>query len=208
MSNKFYVCGHCGNLIEMVNDAKVPVMCCGKKMTKLESGTVDASHEKHVPVVSVDENTVTVDVGSVEHPMAEEHSILWVSLQTDKGSYRRDLEVGKAPTATFTLHDEKPVAVYAYCNLHGLWKTEVVEEKVCPLTPVDTETKENYTICHCNNVTYFDILDAIHKHNNVNELLDVFESVKNTTHCTTGCGGCYDRVIRVISETMTNGEKH
>ena len=124
-SNKFYICEHCGNLIGMIHDAGVPMMCCGKKMTKLEPATVEASHEKHIPVVAVDGNTVTVTIGSVAHPMLEEHSILWVYLQTDKGGQRKCLEVGKAPTVTFALADEKPLAAYAYCNLHGLWKTTV-----------------------------------------------------------------------------------
>ena len=122
---KFYICEHCGNLVHVVNDARVPMMCCGQKMTKLEAGAVEASHEKHVPVVKVEGNSVRVEVGSVAHPMAEEHSILWVALESDKGLYRKHLEVGKAPEAVFALADEKPVAVYAYCNLHGLWKTEL-----------------------------------------------------------------------------------
>ena len=94
-------------------------------MTKLEPGTVEASHEKHIPVVCVEGNVVTVTVGSVEHPMAAEHSIVWVYLQTDKGGQRKCLEVGKAPVVKFALMDEKPVAAYAYCNLHGLWKTVI-----------------------------------------------------------------------------------
>ncbi len=122
---RFYICEHCGNVIGMIHDAGVPVMCCGQKMKKLEPGTVEASHEKHIPVVTVDGNTVRVDVGSAAHPMAEEHSILWVYLQTDRGGQRKCLEVGAAPVVTFALSDEKPVAVYAYCNLHGLWKTEL-----------------------------------------------------------------------------------
>ena len=127
MSNnkKFYICEHCGNLVEVINDAGVPMKCCGQNMTKLEAGVVEASHEKHIPVVNVEGNVVKVNVGSVEHPMAEEHSILWVYLQTDKGGQRKCLEVGKAPVVTFALNDEKPVAVYAYCNLHGLWKSEI-----------------------------------------------------------------------------------
>jgi desulfoferrodoxin-like iron-binding protein len=68
---------------------------------------------------------VGVEVGSVEHPMIAEHSILWVYLQTDKGGQRKNLEVGKAPAVSFALADEKPVAVYAYCNLHGLWKADI-----------------------------------------------------------------------------------
>ena len=126
MSNqKFYICEHCGNMIGMIHDAGVPMMCCGKKMTRLEPGVVEASHEKHIPVVKVEGNVVNVEIGSVEHPMIEAHSILWVYLQTDKGGQRKNLEVGKAPKVSFALADEKPLAVYAYCNLHGLWKADI-----------------------------------------------------------------------------------
>ncbi len=124
-NNKFYICERCGNLVGMINESGAPLMCCGQKMTKLEAGTVEASREKHIPVVKVEGNTVHVTVGSVEHPMAEEHSILWVYLETDNGGQRKCLEVGKAPEVTFAIVDEKPVAVYAYCNLHGLWKTDL-----------------------------------------------------------------------------------
>ena len=124
-NNKFYICEHCGNLVGMIHESGVPMMCCGQKMTKLEAGVVEASHEKHIPVVSHKCKKVTVTVGSVEHPMEEAHSILWVYLQTDKGGQRKSLEVGQPPVVTFSLTDEKPIAVYAYCNLHGLWKTEL-----------------------------------------------------------------------------------
>ena len=109
----------------MINESGVPMMCCGQKMTRLEPGVVEASHEKHIPVAEVIGDTVKVTVGSVEHPMIEEHSILWVYLETEKGGQRKCLEVGKAPVVTFALGGEKPIAVYAYCNLHGLWKTEI-----------------------------------------------------------------------------------
>jgi superoxide reductase len=126
MSNKkFYICEHCKNLVEVINNSGVPMVCCGQKMTELCAGTVEASHEKHIPVVSVNGSEVSVNVGSVEHPMSSEHSILWVYLETDKGGHRKDLEVGKAPVVSFSLLNERPVAVYAYCNLHGLWKTEL-----------------------------------------------------------------------------------
>lgn len=202
---KFYICEHCGNLIGMVHDAGVPMMCCGQRMKKLEAGVVEASHEKHIPVVEVNGKTVTVTVGAVEHPMTAEHSILWVYLQTDKGGQRKRLEVGEAPTVTFALADEKPLAAYAYCNLHGLWMAEVEEKLVCDLKPVNAKSAENYQICNCNKVSYFDILDAVQKHDKLEALMDVFEDVKNTTHCTTGCGGCYDRVLQAISEIM-NGQ--
>lgn len=125
--SRFYICEHCGNVIGMIHDAGVPVVCCGQKMTRLEPGTVEASVEKHLPVVTVSEDgkTVTAKVGSVTHPMTPEHSITWVYLETDKGGQRKALNPGEEPTVTFALADEKPIAVYAYCNLHGLWKTEV-----------------------------------------------------------------------------------
>lgn len=127
MSNNkvLYVCEHCGNLVETIHNAGVPLVCCGQKMKKVEAGTVEASHEKHIPVATVEGDLVRVAVGSVEHPMAEEHSILWVALESDKGLYRKHLEVGASPEAVFALADEKPIAVYAYCNLHGLWKQEL-----------------------------------------------------------------------------------
>lgn len=123
--NRFFICEHCGNLVGMIHNSGVSVVCCGQKMTELVPGTVEASHEKHIPVVAVEGNTVTVAVGSVEHPMTAEHHIAWVYLQNDKGGQRKCIEVGKAPVVSFALCDEKPLAAYAYCNLHGLWKAEI-----------------------------------------------------------------------------------
>lgn len=123
--NRFYICEHCGNIVGMIHDAGVPLMCCGQKMTNLVPGTVDASKEKHVPVVSVTDGSVKVEIGEVYHPMSAEHSITWVYLQTDKGGQRKNLAVDSDPVVEFALKDEKPVAVYAYCNLHGLWKTDI-----------------------------------------------------------------------------------
>ena len=123
--NRFFICEHCGNLIGTIHDTGVPIMCCGQKMTKLEPGTSEASREKHIPVVSADENTVKAEIGSATHPMAPEHSIFWVYLQTDKGGQRKCLEIGTEPVVTFALADEKPVAVYSYCNIHGLWRSDI-----------------------------------------------------------------------------------
>ena len=126
MSNtKFYICEKCGNLVEKIDDSGVPMVCCGQKMTPVVAGSVEASREKHSPVATVEGNVVKVVVGSVEHPMAEEHSILWVELKTDKGVQRKNLVVGEPPVVSFALADEKPLEVYAYCNLHGLWKSEI-----------------------------------------------------------------------------------
>lgn len=123
--NKFYICEHCGNIVGMVNDGGVPMMCCGQKMKELVPNTVEASVEKHIPVVTVENNLITVKIGSAPHPMVEEHHILWVYLKTDRGGQRKCLAVGSEPTVTFAVSDEKPLSVYAYCNLHGLWKAEI-----------------------------------------------------------------------------------
>lgn len=123
MEQKFYICEHCGNIIAKVHDAGVPVMCCGQKMTEIMPGTTDASREKHVPMWSVEGNTVHVRVGSVDHPMTPEHHIAWVSLQTRYGNQRRELKPGDSPEVCFALCDGDEVqAVFSYCNLHGLWK--------------------------------------------------------------------------------------
>ena len=123
--NKFYICEKCGNIVEMVNASGVTPHCCGQKMSVLEAGVVEASREKHIPEVEVLDNRVNVTVGTVIHPMSEDHSILWVYLETDKGGQRKELNLGVAPSVSFILCDEKPIAVYAYCNLHGLWKKEI-----------------------------------------------------------------------------------
>lgn len=123
---KFYLCEHCKNLIGMVDNKGVPLMCCGQKMTALEPNTVDAAVEKHLPVVEKNGNVIKASVGSVEHPMTEEHLIQWLYLETNNGGQRKNLAPAKAPVVEFLLADgEEAIAVYAYCNLHGLWKTEL-----------------------------------------------------------------------------------
>ena len=125
MELKFYRCEHCGNIITKLVDKKVPVFCCGQKMTELTVNTVEASQEKHLPAVTmVDEHTVKVNSGSVNHPMIEEHHIQFVYLETENGGQIAYLKPEQEPTVTFRCED-KPIAVYAYCNLHGLWKTTI-----------------------------------------------------------------------------------
>ena len=120
---KFYRCDHCGNIVTFVHNSGVPVMCCGQKMTELVPGTVDAALEKHVPVVQVQGASVHVQVGAVAHPMLPEHVIQWIALETNQGSQIKYLQPGQAPQADFALApEEQVVAVYEYCNLHGLWK--------------------------------------------------------------------------------------
>ena len=89
----------------------------------LPVNTQDGAYEKHIPVYQVENNIVKVRVGEVDHPMLEAHYIQWIALQTDKGNQRKVLEPGQAPYAEFALlPGEKVVAVYEYCNLHGLYK--------------------------------------------------------------------------------------
>lgn len=123
MEQKFYICEHCGKMVALVKESGVPVMCCGQKMTEIIPGTKDAAIEKHVPVYTVENNIVHVKVGEVEHPMTPEHFIEWVSIQTNQGNQRKALKPGDQPEICFALCDGDEVeAVYAYCNLHGLWK--------------------------------------------------------------------------------------
>ena len=122
MKTKFYICRRCGNLVGMVHDSGVPMICCGEKMEALVPNTVEASGEKHLPVAVMDGNVLRVHVGSVDHPMLPEHFIEWVYVQTDQGGQRKALKPGDAPEVSFCLGDDK---VYAYCNLHGLWMTEL-----------------------------------------------------------------------------------
>lgn len=123
MKQQFFICKHCGNIIAYVKDNGVCVSCCGEEMYELVPGTTDAAREKHVPVYSVENGTVSVNVGEIDHPMLAEHYIEWVSLQTKFGNQRKQLKPDNAPSVTFALSDGDEVeAVYAYCNLHGLWK--------------------------------------------------------------------------------------
>lgn len=122
---KYYICEHCGNIIEFAKNSGVPVMCCGQKMTELVPGTSDGAVEKHVPVVSINDCEVLVEVGSVEHPMVEEHYIEWIVIETKKGSQKVKLSAADAPKAKFVLtKNDEFVAAYAYCNLHGLWESK------------------------------------------------------------------------------------
>lgn len=123
MEQRYFRCKHCGNIIAMVQDKGVPIVCCGQKMTELVPGSSDGAAEKHVPVIEMDGNIVTVTVGEAVHPMLEVHFIEWISLQTKEGSQIKYLKPGEAPKAAFALCEgDELEAAYAYCNLHGLWK--------------------------------------------------------------------------------------
>ena len=121
----FFVCEHCGNFAGLIINSGVPMMCCGDTMTELVPNTVEASTEKHIPVAALSGSNLNVKIGSVPHPMEDGHHIAFVYVESQKGGQRKNLKTGDAPELNFTFIDDKPVAVYAYCNLHGLWKTEV-----------------------------------------------------------------------------------
>ncbi len=122
---KFYQCSHCKNIIIYAYHSGAQVVCCGEKMKELIPAAVDASKEKHIPVAVREGNLVKVAVGSVPHPMSEEHHIAFIVLETSKGFQKIDLAHDGAAEAVFALAEgEEPVAVYEYCNLHGLWVNE------------------------------------------------------------------------------------
>lgn len=122
---KFYKCDTCGNFVEMIKDSKVTMVCCNKPMTELIPKTTDGAFEKHVPVYNVEDKRVVVNVGTMAHPMVEIHYIEWIVVETDKGVYRKNLKPNSHPWAEFLLGEEETIlGVYAYCNIHGLWKAE------------------------------------------------------------------------------------
>lgn len=123
---KFYYCTHCGNIAVKAVDKGVPMMCCGEKMVELTAGSTDAATEKHVPVATVSGSAVCVKVGEVAHPMDDDHSILFIALETTAGFQIAHLAPGGAPEASFALADgARAIAAYAYCDKHGLWAAEV-----------------------------------------------------------------------------------
>ncbi len=122
---KIFTCTHCGNMAELILDAGVSMVCCGEEMQRLLPGTTDAAQEKHVPVCEVKDGKITVKVGSVAHPMQEDHYIPYVWLHSKCAVQRACLNPGDEPCAVFTLvPGDEPIAAYEWCNKHGLWKTE------------------------------------------------------------------------------------
>jgi superoxide reductase len=196
MELKFYKCEVCGNIVAFIENKGVPLVCCGKKMTEMVPGAVDGAVEKHLPVVEIKGNKVTVSVGEVEHPMTEEHNIGWVVLQTKEGNQRKALQVCSKPAVEFMICDsDEVVSAFAYCNLHGLWQTKV--EK-----PVNKYAKKEHIICKCKNVSYADVEDALHKSSNIGDAVKAFDDVQEITKCSTGCGGCHDKILEAMSEIM------
>jgi superoxide reductase len=122
---KFLSCDMCGNILGMIKDAGAPPFCCGEKLTHLEPNTVEASKEKHLPDVNSTEKGIKVNVGSVPHPMTDDHYIEFIYVETEKGGQKAQLAIDGSPEAEFCFANDKPLEVYAYCNLHGLWKTKL-----------------------------------------------------------------------------------
>ncbi|MBQ1492166.1 MAG: desulfoferrodoxin [Blautia sp.] len=122
---KFYQCKGCGKIAILLKTSACPTKCCGEPMVEMVPGETDAALEKHVPVIERTGSSVKVTVGSVEHPMLEEHHISWIVLETNQGFSQKKLATEGKPEAMFHLAiDEEPVAAYEFCNLHGLWKAE------------------------------------------------------------------------------------
>lgn len=122
---KFLICKHCGNIVGVIHDSGVPIVCCGEPMQALVANTSDGAIEKHVPVVTIEDNKVNVKVGSVTHPMLEKHYIQWIYVQLEHGGIRHAFQAGETPEWNFCAKNDKVVAVYEYCNLHGLWVTKI-----------------------------------------------------------------------------------
>ena len=122
---KFYVCEVCGKIAAVIKPSACPTKCCGEPMKEMVPGTSDGAKEKHVPVIKAEGLKVTVEVGSVAHPMTQEHFIEWIVLETKEGRQRKALKPGDAPKAVFALTEgDEAVSALAFCNLHGLWQAE------------------------------------------------------------------------------------
>lgn len=121
--HEIYKCAICGNIVEVTHASGGQLVCCGQPMTLQKENTVDASKEKHIPVVEKRGNEVLIKVGSVDHPMEEKHYIEWIEIETTGGVYKKFLNPGEKPEAIFKIEDDI-VCARAYCNIHGLWKYE------------------------------------------------------------------------------------
>ena len=120
--NRIYRCRHCGNIVTVLHEGDGTLVCCGEDMKLLEEKTKDQGKEKHVPVIEKTKDSVKVKVGSVEHPMTEEHFIEFIPIIADGKTYTQHLKPGQKPEATFQI-SAKSIKARSYCNLHGLWKS-------------------------------------------------------------------------------------
>lgn len=131
MAKKYLRCSICGQLVEVVNDTKAPIICCGEPMEEIVAHTNEQNlNEKHIPQFKIKDKHVDVKIGSIPHPSTTDHFIEWITLETSKGSHTKQLKPGDAPEVVFVLADGELVqAIYAYCNIHSLWKNCVSKTK-------------------------------------------------------------------------------
>jgi len=122
---RFYICNVCGKIVELISDTDIPTVCCGQAMSFLEANTSEGAVEKHVPVYEIDnqEGDVIIRVGSVEHPMEKEHYIMWIAQVTD--NIITKVLLFPEQSTMVRMKYIKGATIYAYCNKHGLWKTEI-----------------------------------------------------------------------------------
>ena len=121
---KIFKCKKCGNIVFLINENSNNLACCGEAMIELKANTVDAAKEKHVPVVKIDNNKIDINIGVENHPMTDEHFIEYVIIETNKGIKSNNLIPGDEPHTSFLIDDDERILnTYAYCNLHGLWKS-------------------------------------------------------------------------------------
>jgi superoxide reductase len=120
---QIYKCEVCGNMVEIIHEGAGELVCCDQPMKRMEENTTDAALEKHVPVIEKTEGRIKVKVGSVPHPMLEEHHIEWIELMADGRAYRQFLKPGEEPEAVFNIEAQN-ITAREYCNIHGLWKSD------------------------------------------------------------------------------------
>lgn len=139
---KFYRCNTCGQIFSTIVDKNITPVCCNTQMEEIKARTNEEGlNEKHIPVYRYDKNNVIIEIGSTLHPMNDDHYIEWVVLVTNKGKQKRELKPGNSPRVIFNLDkDENIKEIYAYCNIHSLWKKEVN----------DTSRKTGNKGCGCN----------------------------------------------------------
>lgn len=126
METKFYICRHCGNVIAKHEDSGMNVWCCGEEMQEIKANTVEASAEKHLPAFTkINDNCLNISVGSVLHPMLPEHHICFIYVETRNGGTFFYLKDKEKPQVGYCIFNGTPIAIYEYCNIHGLWKTIV-----------------------------------------------------------------------------------
>lgn len=132
---KLFRCKVCGQVVKKIKDTEMPLTCCGKEMEEIIfNDKEDNLKEKHIPTYEINNNKVLVKVGSVLHPSSKEHYIEWITIVTDRGCHTKMLTPGENPIAVFLLDKgEKLLTIYAYCNIHSLWKKDVCRNLGCSL---------------------------------------------------------------------------